>query len=70
MTVESMAGFAREGDLLGITSEIQNVIRENTKQLKQNITDPVHDIDINLKIIETNLKEYNDSIMMDSQFYL
>ena len=30
MTVESMADLARRGDLLGITSEIQKAMRENT----------------------------------------
>ena len=68
--VESMAEFARRGDLKGIISEINNAINENIKQLNQYITDPLLEIRLKLKSIEANLREYNDSIKMDSQFYL
>ena len=70
ITVESMADFTRRGDLSGILSEIRKTTDENIKQLNQNITDPLLDIRLKLKMIEANLRAYNDSIEMDSQFYL
>ena len=70
MTVRSMADLARRGDLSGITWEIENAIDENIKQLNQGITEILADMRLKLKTIETNLREYNDSIKMDSQFYL
>ena len=53
-----------------IMEHIQLTADEKIKQLNQNITDPLLDIRLKLKEIETNLREYNDSIKMDSQFYL
>ena len=70
ITVESMADIARRGDLSGIIFGISDAIRDNIKQLNLHITDPLLDIRLKLKTIETNLREYQDSIKMDSQFYL
>ena len=69
-TVESMADLANRGDLSGIIIEIRNVIDASIKQLNQDITDPLFDMPFKINTIETNLREYQDSIKMDSQFYL
>ena len=53
-----------------IMENIQLTADEKIKQLNLNITDPLLDIRLKLKSIETNLREYNESIKMDSQFYL
>ena len=45
-------------------------MEENIKKIDQIVTDPLFDILFKIKTIETNLRKYNDSIEMDSQFYL
>ena len=50
--------------------ELRKIVEDNIKKLDQIVTDPLFDILFKIKTIETNLREYNDSIEMDSQFYL
>ena len=70
MTVESMADLARSGDLSSILKKISTVVQIDVKQLNQDITPPLLDMWLKLKAIENNLREYNESIKIDSQFYL
>ena len=70
MTVGSMSYWARRGDLQGITGLIPSVIQENINELNRNTTESMIDIRSKIKMLETNLREYEDSIKMNSQFYL
>ena len=66
-TVESM------GDLKNVfflQYQLEKLTEENIKKLDQNITNPLFDMLFKIKTVETNLREYNDSIKMDSHFYL
>ena len=69
-TVESMGNWVRRGDLGGIIRLIPNVIQENINELNRNTIESMNDMRLKIKMVETNLKEYQDSIKMDSQFYL
>ena len=69
-TVESMGNWVRRGDLGGIIGLIPNVIQENINELNRNTTESMNDMRLKTKVVETNLREYQDSIKMDSQFYL
>ena len=53
-----------------LENEFNKAMEENIKKLEQNITNPLFDMLFKIKAVETNLREYNDSIKMDSQFYL
>ena len=71
MTVESMVGLDLANDLeLGLVNyEINKIMEENIKKLEQNITNPMFDMLFKIKAVESNLREYNDSIK-NNQFYL
>ena len=53
-----------------LENEFNKAMEENIKKLEQNITNPMFDMLFKIKAVETNLREYNDSIKMDSRFYL
>ena len=53
-----------------LKNEFNKAMEKNIKKLEQNITNPMFDMLFKIKAVETNLREYNDSIKMDSQFYL
>ena len=57
-------------DFENVENEFNKAMEENIKKLQQNITNPMFDMLFKIKALETNLREYNDSIKMDSQFYL
>ena len=70
-TVESLADFAQGGQLERIIENIPKVIRDGPiKAMNRNVTEPPLDMQRQLRTVETNLKEYQESIKMDSQFYL
>ena len=66
-TIESMGDVENTYRLY---YEFKEVMEENIKKLEQNITNPLFDMLFKIKTIEINLREYNDSIKMDSHFYL
>ena len=70
MTVVSMRNWTRKVDLQGIIGLIPSVIQENINELNRNTTESMIDIRSKIKMLETNLREYEDSINMKSQFYL
>ena len=71
LTVDYLSDIAREGDLYGIIIKIGLAIRDQPiKHVLDNVMAPLYDIRDRLKTVETNLREYLDSIRMDSQFYL
>ena len=57
-------------DFENVENEFYKAMEENNKKLAQDITNPLFDMLFKIKTMETNLREYNDSIKMDSQFYL
>ena len=71
LTVESLADWAQHGFLEDIIENIQIVLRDGPiKAMNRNVTEPLLDMQRQLRIVETNLREYQESIKMDSQFYL
>ena len=70
-TVKALADYAQGGFLEDIIENIPIVIRDGPiKAMNRNVTEPLLDMQQQLRTVETNLKEYQESIKMDSQFYL
>ena len=71
MTVESLDYFARRGDLWNTIYHIAYEMQSGPiKEMNNNVTKPLREREEQLKIVETTLKEYLDSIRMHSHFYL
>ena len=67
----NMQYFAREGQLNHLIPGIPDVIKEEAIQcVQQHVMMPLYDMREKLKMVETNLRVYEDSIEMDTQFYL
>ena len=70
-TVRSMIEWARNGNLDGIIKSIpEEIIKGPIKEINHNVTEPLLAMERQLKIVEATLREYQDSIKIDSQFYL
>ena len=69
-TGDSLTDFVREGDLFGLIDHINEIANQLLDHLKTNILKLVSDIPRKIQEFEMNLREYQDSIIMDSQFYL
>ena len=71
LTVESLAYHGREGNLNGIINKFPELIQNGPiADLQKKVMEPILAMQQQLKIVETNLREYQESIKMDSQFYL
>ena len=71
LTVESLADWAQDSQLEYIIENIPIVIRDGPiKAVNRNVTEPLLDMQRQLRTVKTNLRVYEDSIKMDSQFYL
>ena len=71
LTVNTFSDWAKEGDLWEIIRGIPSVILDGPiRDLNENVMRPILLMSDKYKIVETNLQEYQDSIKMDSQFYL
>ena len=71
LTVDSLAYHGREGNLNGIINKFPELIQNGPiADLQQKVIEPILAMQQQLKIVETNLREYQESIKMDSQFYL
>ena len=70
-TVSSMAEWARNGNLGAIIRNIPEVIQQGPiKEINHNVSEPLLATERQLKIVEASLREYQESIKIDSQFYL
>ena len=70
-TVRSMAEWARNGNLGAIIRNIPEVIQQGPiKEINHNVSEPLLAMERQLKIVEASLREYQESIKIDSQFYL
>ena len=70
-TVSSMAEWARIGNLGAIIRNIPEVIQQGPiKEINRNVSEPLLAMERQLKIVEASLREYQESIKIDSQFYL
>ena len=70
-TNEWLARFASRGHLRNTIYHIGYEIERGTIwDMNNNVTNPLIERQEQLKIVETNLREYQDSIKMDSHFYL
>ena len=71
LTVERLATHARRGHLLNTIYHIAYVIdRGPIRDMNNNVTKPLFERQEHLKIVEANLREYQNSIRMDNNFYL
>ena len=70
LTVDNLTDLAREGDVIGIIDQIRSVFSGLLWRVQGNVIRPLPEIRNILKMVETNLREYQASIKMDSQFYL
>ena len=72
MTVKYISDQATESNIISrITRNFYKVLDKGPMEiLEKSVMVPLRDIRDELKAFETNLKEYQDSIKMDSQFYL
>ena len=71
LSVDWLAYFARRGSLTNVVYHIGYVIEWGPyTEIRNNITKPLLEEQQLLKTVEANLKEYQDSIKMDSDFYL
>ena len=65
LTVESLADYAQHGFLEDIIDNIPIVIRDGPiKAMNRNVTEPLLDMQRQLRTVEANLREYQDSIRM------
>ena len=70
-TVHEFTDWTKNGNLEAIFKGIAVLIQDGPiKELNHNVTKPSLAMQQQLKIIETSLKEYQDSIKVDSHFYL
>ena len=70
-TVDKFTDWAKNGNVDAIIKNIPKVIEDGpVKQLNNNITQPLLAMERQLKIVEASLREYQESIKVDSQFYL
>ena len=70
-TVHEFTDWTKNGNLEAIFKGIAVLIQDGPiKELNHNVTMPSLAMEQQLNIIETSLKEYQDSIKVDSQFYL
>ena len=72
LTVKYISDQATEYNIIRrITNNFYEVLDEGPLEIfEKSVMVPLRDIRDELKAFETNLKEYHDSIKMDSQFYL
>ena len=70
LTVDDLTDLARAGDVRGIIDKIVYMIYVLLVHVNDHIMGPAHIIQDKLRRMETNLREYQDSIKVDSQFYL
>ena len=70
-TVDEFTDWAKNGNVDAIIKNIPKVIEDGpVKKLNNNITQPLLAMERQLKIVEASLREYQESIKVDSQFYL
>ena len=72
MTVKYISDQATDSNIISrITRNFYKVLDKGSMEiLEKSVMVPLRDIRDEIKAFETNLKEYQDSIKMDSQFYL
>ena len=70
VSLDKLSDSARTGDARGIVREMKSVLLASFERTSLDVLDPVLVIRDILKMVETNLREYQDSIKIDSQFYL
>ena len=72
LTVKLISDHVTEGDIIWpIIDEFEEVLREGPiKVYDTNVMKPLQDIREGLEAFEMNLREYQESIKVDSQFYL
>ena len=71
MSAEGFSDRAREGHLRSIISEIPALIRDGAlMDVRNAVMSPLKRIPDQIKMLEDNFEEYQDSIKVDSQFYM
>ena len=69
--MDKFTDWAKNRNVDAIIKNIPKVIEDGpVKQLNNNITQPLLAMQRQLKIVEASLREYQESIKVDSQFYL
>ena len=70
-TIDDLIEAVRRGSPAYISGKIPQVIQEGPiRVVNTKVDHPLLNMKRQLKTVETNLREYQDSIKMDSQFYL